>query len=269
METNIGLSLYSSKKRKEIDRKINGYKEDYKWLLEDVSRIREHDQLKKKMNSGQNDLSYLENYSKIHIDKICQILLTDGYIIEKDGGFQLTAMGEIAANIHEIHPLIAANMITRFNWFESISVYDIIAFFSIFTDVHVPEDSQRLDITGFEYIFVKNLAEDYAMREHDVGLFTGISYDKMYVYDLVKEMSGWIACDTEEACKYFIQTVIMERGISIGDFSKAILKISVICKEFAGVCEQCGDAAVECLYKLKQVDSLILKYVATAQSLYV
>jgi len=47
------------------------------------------------------------------------------------------------------------------------------------------------------------------------------------------------------------------------------LKISVIAKEFAGVCEMVGDLGVELLHKLKMVDSFILKYVATSQSLYV
>jgi hypothetical protein len=89
------------------------------------------------------------------------------------------------------------------------------------------------------------------------------------VYDLLEEMKGWIQCESVAECKYFIQTVIIPRGISIGDFSKAILKISVITKEFIGVCEMVGEVGVSLLHKLKKVDTMILKYIATPQSLYV
>jgi len=51
--------------------------------------------------------------------------------------------------------------------------------------------------------------------------------------------------------------------ISIGDFTKAILKISTICREVMSALD------ITCLkYSLSQVDGLILKYVATNQSLY-
>jgi hypothetical protein len=145
----------------------------------------------------------------------------------------------------------------------------MISVFSLFTDINVPEDFKRLNTTDHTYKYISELASHYGSRELDGGLFTGIDYDKLCSYDLVSEMPGWIACESETACKYFIQTVVAERGISIGDFTKAILKISVITKEFIGVCEMIGDIGVELLYKLKGVDSLILKYVATSQSLYV
>ena len=263
------ISMYSSKKRKEMERKLSGFKDTYKWLLDDVVRIKEHGDLKKKVDSEMGEISYLENYSKIHIDKICRVLMTDGFIIENAGLYQLTELGQVASNINEIHPLIAANMIQKWNWFEDFNVNQLISIFSLFTDINVPEDSKRLNINQPSYNYIMELYDHYAKTELESGLFTGIDYDKLCVYDLALEMPGWIDCSTETACKYFIQTVIMERGISIGDFTKAILKISVITKEFVGVCEMVGDRGVELLYKLKMVDSLILKYVATSQSLYV
>jgi len=263
------LTMYSSKKKKEMERKMANYKDNYKWLIEDVGRLKEHDTLKNKMAAESCELNYLENYSKIHIDKVCQILLQDGFIIETEGVYQLTVTGQIASNINEIHPLIAANMLMKWNLFDGFSVKEMITLFSLFAGINVPEDFKRLNSSEPRHTYIGELALDYSRREHALDLTTGIDYDKVCIYDLVKEVPGWIDCDTEAACKVFIQTVIMERGISIGDFTKAILKISVITKEFIGICEIGGARYVELLHKLKMVDSMILKYVATSQSLYV
>jgi len=190
--------------------------------------------------------------------------------------YTLTPWGQIASNINEIHPLIASTMISKWNWFHDFNISQLVSLFSIFTDVNVPEDFKRLsldrDIDGMLYYRIHEvigLTDYYAKYELDSGLFTGIQYDILIMYDLIREMNGWIKCDTEEACKYFIQTAILGRGISVGDFTKAILKIAVITKEFIGVCEMVGDMGVELLYKLKMIEPVILKYIATSQSLYV
>jgi hypothetical protein len=68
-------------------------------------------------------------------------------------------------------------------------------------------------------------------------------------------------------CKEFIQRLGLEKEISVGDFTKAILKISTIAKELGAVCESVGE--IELLNKLSQIDGMILKYITTAQSLYI
>jgi hypothetical protein len=60
---------------------------------------------------------------------------------------------------------------------------------------------------------------------------------------------------------------VAEKQISEGDFTKALLKISTIAKELAVVAEKM--AQMDCLQKLTNVDSKILKYITTAQSLYI
>ena len=80
----------------------------------------------------------------------------------------------------------------------------------------------------------------------------------------------WTDCTTEQECKYFIQAVISEKGISVGDFTKAMMKIVTIAKELENVCETVfAGEQVELLYKLRQIEGLVLKYVLTSQSLYV
>jgi len=93
---------------------------------------------------------------------------------------------------------------------------------------------------------------------------TGISYSDALMFDIIDESMEWCDCVSEEECKLFIQTKLSEKEISVGDFTKAMMKISTIAKELSMSIEN-----TELLFKLSQVDELILKYIATTQSLYV
>ena len=67
--------------------------------------------------------------------------------------------------------------------------------------------------------------------------------------------------------KRFIQNDVAGFGISVGDFTKALLKISTIARELSIVADLACETAFQ--HKMSQVDCKILKYVTTAQSLYV
>ena len=60
--------------------------------------------------------------------------------------------------------------------------------------------------------------------------------------------------------------LIQEYELSIGDFTKAVLKISTLSREMMGMCEKINN--IELMSKLAAIDGLILKYVTTNQSLY-
>jgi hypothetical protein len=77
----------------------------------------------------------------------------------------------------------------------------------------------------------------------------------------------WCECDTEQECKFLLQKLQMEKGIFLGEFIKAVLKINNISAELEKVAETLYN--IEFLSKLKQIPELTLKFVATNQSLYV
>jgi hypothetical protein len=114
---------------------------------------------------------------------------------------------------------------------------------------------------------VSKIVLDFEKEEMNVGLDTGIQYYDLLCYDIVDEIQEWTECETEEQCKYFIQTQIYQKEISIGEFTKAVLKIATIVKEFMNVAEEMGE--VEMLFKMTQIEPFILKYITTAQSLYI
>lgn len=261
------LSMH--KKKKDWERKMKDMKEQYKWLVEDVKRVRDFDTVKKELKKCEHELDYMQNYSKIHTGKIRDILLDNGFIAE-EGDF--TIQGTVAANLHEIHPLIGSQLYQLF-CANLPSVQQVISIFSMFTDLRVPEEHRRIhpSIDDSNIISMirdlKEWTEHYANEELKHGTYTGIIYDDLLQYDLLEEMNGWVDCDTEQECKYFIQCKLGSREISIGDFTKAILKILVITKEFSNICELFDNVSL--LSVLKKVDPLVSKYVATSQSLYV
>ena len=103
--------------------------------------------------------------------------------------------------------------------------------------------------------------------EGERDMRTGINYESPMVFDIIDEAMEWCNCKNEEDCKKFINTQLFNKEISIGDFTKAVLKISIISKELMAVCELIGQ--VDLLYKLTQIDSMILIYITVNQSLYV
>jgi superfamily II RNA helicase len=257
------------KKRKEWERKMKDMKEEYKWLMEDVGKLREKEALKQSLVKVKEEVDYMQNYSNIHTNKIVKILYENGFITDAN---EFTPLGMISSNLHEIHPLLGSQLFQLLTVSQP-TAKNVIVLFSLFTDLRVPEDQKRFGVT-MENPFIKSAvnklnawSEDYATVELKSGTYTGIVYDELFQYDLMEEMAGWCDCNTEEECKYFIQTKLSNREISLGDFTKAILKICVITKEFISICEMVGN--MDMLFIMKQIEPLICKYVATSQSLYV
>ena len=117
----------------------------------------------------------------------------------------------------------------------------------------------------------KNIIDKYHEYSQDQNITisnNGSEGDLEMMYDLMDMMEEWCLCEDEAQCKGFIQTKLAEKSISIGDFTKAILKMSTMVKELMNMCEQNEDM-LELLAKLGKIDAMILKYITTAQSLYI
>ena len=105
--------------------------------------------------------------------------------------------------------------------------------------------------------------EFYSDREREHGINTGIRYDGVLCFDMVDRMMEWCLVETSEQSRAFVQNEI---PVSVGDFVKAVLKISATAKELRAVALNAG--FVQFAAKLEPIDSLVLKHVVTTQSLY-
>ena len=183
---------------------------------------------------------------------------------------RLTLKGKIASSIREVHCLIFADILES-KRLQQFDVFDLIALFSCFTNVSVPDNlmeytlnSDDSDIKRF-IKEVANMYEDKKELEIQENINTGIDYN--IHFDLIDYVVEWSSCTDELDCKVLLDRIGLEKEIFLGDFVKALLKINNIASEMERIAELLGD--VEFLHKLKQIPELTLKFVATNQSLYV
>ena len=85
-------------------------------------------------------------------------------------------------------------------------------------------------------------------------------------FDLMGLMEEWCASETVDESKAVLQQV-EQRGIFLGEFVKALLKINSVAAELELIAEYLGN--LEWLSTLREIPKLTLKFVVTNQSLYV
>jgi hypothetical protein len=185
-------------------------------------------------------------------------------------GYTLTSLGQMASHIAEIHPLV----LTRYfeDW-RTFTPKQMIGLFSCFTDVKVPQD-QRQGRRSIDDPLVRAFVEKvehsyttYDTLEGQLDLRTAINYVDALIYDMVNIAMQWTELQSENECREFIIDSVRTLDVSIGDFTKALLKIVTITKEWEKVCETMG--YIDTLHTLSQIDHLLMKYVTTSQSLYI
>jgi hypothetical protein len=295
---------YANKKRKEMEKEIQKIKDDYKYVEQDLVTInkfcekveeltRLNNQYNGLSNSIKNDVEnvlywlredeFLVTLTKkttvsevsvdatIFDDKI-ESTITDTMVVSETSVEEecLTLKGKIASCLREVHCLIFADLLLT-KRLQQIDVSDLIALFSCFTNVSVPDYLMEYTLNSDDSPikkFIKevaNMYEDKKELEIQERIDTGIDYN--IHFDLIDYAVEWAKCTNETDCKLLLDRIGTEKEIFLGEFIKALLKINNIASEMERVAELIGD--VEFLHKLKQIPELTLKFVATNQSLYV
>jgi superfamily II RNA helicase len=260
--------MASNKKRKELDKEINSIKDTYK-TIENDKKIME------KYNNGFNELLYMkktfentEQYLNNNVISILKFLKEDGFIIENENKIVLTQIGFIATHLREVHCLVFAKLLNN-NTFNNISAKQIVAIFSCFTNITISDEIKTHKVKTYELIdIIENIVsmyEYYQNAELSFRLDTGINYELHY--ELINYVLRWCDCETIPECKQVIQDLEKEKGIFLGEFVKAILKINNISMEIEKIVENIGNISL--LSKLKEIPKMTLKFVATNQSLYI
>ena len=273
IDINIQLPTLKNKKRKIMEKELQQILIENPNCKQDVKAFSEEKEINDKLANENEELFYLENYIDDKVYSVCDVLVNKGFITNKQNEYQFTDNGKIASDIAELHPLILTNLINYNNWFNELSTIEILSILSVFTDVNVSKDekidypsSNNKDILN-NLLFLKQDFENYQDIEHHANINSGIDYDEALCYDMPSLVEHWCNCNSEGECKYFIQNNVAEKGISAGDFTKALLKISTIVRELSVVAEKMNQ--IECLHKFSETDGKILKYITTAQSLYI
>ena len=270
-----------NKKRKDVDRALQTISDKYYNIEKDVEIYTKHDAkcseqelitnkiiaTEKSMdNSVKLVLDLLEKWNVINQTNQNNLINPN----QNDKTYILTLNGHIAKQLREVHCIIFAELVTN-NMFKPLTTVELIGLLSCFTNISV-SDEQKAQFpvstnTGVKQCITKiyEMYNTYKDIEVKNNIDTGIDY---YMhFDLTDYIIKWCECDTEAECKLLLQTIFAEKGIFLGEFIKAILKINNISAELEKIAETICD--MEFLDKLKRIPELTMKFVATNQSLYV
>tara|TARA_B100001057_G_scaffold499697_1_gene611349 strand:+ start:767 stop:3337 length:2571 start_codon:yes stop_codon:yes gene_type:complete len=291
----------TNNQRKKADKEIKRLKGMYRDIEKDSKQYGIFTQMKDDLKILKDEVNSTNDYFQIQSDKIISLLVQDKFIksnshenIKQESltnpssasyslieprliTYSLTEQGSIASNIAEVHPIIMTRLLEHWNYFQEFTTIQLVGLFSCFTDIKLPSDERYL-IPSSEDRFINekvcelnSLYDGYNSLEQDKHISSGIRYEDALQYNLIDIAMKWCQCETEGQCKEFIEKEVKEWSISIGDFTKAMLKIVTITKELVNVFETEPILLnyLDTLQKLKDIEPLVLKYVMTSQSLYV
>jgi len=273
IQETIGTAV--NKKKKEKQREIETLETEYRTIRQDAKRVKDLDVWLEMKIKEEAQLSFLETYIETQLEKVQRVLQENKYF-ELGGG--LSSLGNIASKMSEVHPLVWSGcMVEKWNYFADFSVKQIVGILSCITDIKVPEEYRRYMSSSFlqdknaflqdRLMELQKEYEKYEKIEEERELRTGMKYTDVLSFDIVEEAMQWCDCESEEECKVFISCELSKKEIGLGDFTKAMLKIATVAREWSAIPEIAEKVSLS--YKLMQIDTMVLKYIATNQSLYV
>ena len=259
--------MYSNKKKKEAERTLKQMEDDYRTLKQDINSYKNVREKEKEINSLKQEMDYLNKYFHSGVNKVLELLREEAFVEEQ----VLTLKGKIAAQIRETHCLVFASLLDA-NQLDQFTSKQLVALFSCFTNISVQEDNKDFFPNSEDNPvneMIKKIAEmhnKYMDIEVKRVISTGFEYNRIH-YDLLNYVEEWYAATDVESCKLVLQKIGKEKGIFLGEFVKALLKINNISCEMEKIAEMTGNVSL--LSKLKEIPDMTLKYVVTNQSLYV
>lgn len=264
LQKNVKFSI--NKKRKEIERNIQRIKDEYKFVDQDIISYLKISEKENEIQILQDQYDSLNKYFQSGVDNVLGLLGEEGFLESTT----LTLLGQIASQIREIHCLVFSKLFNE-NKLDQLSSKQLVALFSCFTNLRVQDDFRDNNPDSDDETVnnmvkqVEKMYIEYNDKELKRGINTGFDYD--IHYDLLNYVEKWCETESVEDCKLILQDLVMKKGIFLGEFVKALLKINNISAEFEKIAELTGNIAF--LSKLRVIPNMTLKYVVTNQSLYV
>ena len=273
IELRKNLQTSVNKKRKEIERRISQITDNYKFISQDLNSYLKISEKEKEMNSLKDNYDTLQSYFHSGVSSVLELLSEEGFINgdkSEENSLSLTLDGKIASQIREIHCL-AFTKLYNSKKLDHLTSKQLIALFSCFTNIRVTDEFKdnipKSDDDKVNQIVkeVEDLYIEYYDKELARNIKTGFDY-KIH-YDLLNYLEKWCDSKNVEDCKLVLQELNSNKGIFLGEFVKALLKINNVSSELEKIAEMTGNIAF--LSKLKEIQHMTLKYVVTNQSLYV
>ena len=265
------LKLAINKTRKRIKRDMDNLEAKHPFLLEELASFSGADQLRQDIQFTEKYKNSALSYISRSIDDITGFLTQIGLLRENpDKTIIVRIPGIIASQIQEVNALGVSLMLTSTEMFRELIPCEIAALLVCLVPLNILDDKRLLrpnsegeilNATTIELQCILNKLQDLESR---LNIDSGEDYSLQF--DLQQPIIDWFISRNEDQCKDVLSSV-NQKGISTGDFVKAILKICNTVREIEGACEILGYELL--LEKLAVIPEQLLKYVVTNQSLYV
>ena len=304
IELQQNKNKYVNKKRKEMEKEIDKIKDEHKYVEQDFLTLENYNCKIEELTQLKKQYDGLNNYINDDVENVLHLLREEGFLVtltsttkvsevvseasifddkveakitdttvvsETTEEIQsLTVKGKMASQIREVHCLVFARLLEDGVLYQ-LTTIQLMTLFSCFTNISVQEGVE--DFTPYtDDSVVKSIINninmmysEYQQTEIDYRINTGADYN--IHYDLLNYVEEWTQCEDVDECKLLLQKIEYEKGIFLGEFVKAILKINNIASEMEKIAEMIGN--IEFLSKLREIPCLTLKFVVTNQSLYI
>ena len=271
----LNKDSYANKKRKDMEKELQKIKDEYQSVEQDQITYNKYNLKQTELNELHVRKELIDNYINNDVNKVLNLLEDDGFIEysneeETESKIVITLKGKMASQLREVQCLVFAGLLEDKS-IDNLSAKQLVSLFSCFTNISVDESVQDFtpytdDIQVKDVICnVAKMYNDYEDNETNMGVKTGADY---YIqYDLLNYVVEWCDAECVEDCRSLLHRLGEEKGIFLGEFVKALLKINNISCEMEKISEMTGNIAF--LSKLREIPNLTLKYVVTNQSLYV
>jgi superfamily II RNA helicase len=263
-----------NKKRKEIDRQIQNILDNHKFVETEKTTIIKYNEKQRNLYNLQKEHNDIQKYIDNNVLIIVDLLERDDFLSKatesEESKYILTQKGHMATHLREVHCLVFAELIEK-EMIVDLTSRQLVSIFSCFTNVSVQDELKAIlpksnnETIQYTVIKIKEMYDEYQQKELLSNINTGTDYS--IHFDLLDYVIKWCDCDSIEECKFLLQTIENEKGIFLGEFVKALLKINNISNEMEKVAELTGN--IQFLSKLREIPIMTLKYVVTNQSLYV
>ena len=225
-----------------------------------------------KCKDNEGNLNSTSNVFNFKYDNIRPTMTITAFKSINDRTLNQNSIGAGNYNQSDINPenelfikMISSELTNNF------TINDIVALFSCFTNIRIQDDykvynanTDNIELNECANT-MKSVLERFYDNECSMQINAGNNTD--FHFDLMSTVQEWCDADTELKCKEIIQTIQLEKGIFLGEFIKAILKINNMSNELNKICEINGNIHLQ--NKLQHISVKTLKYIATNQSLYI
>jgi antiviral helicase SKI2 len=257
-ESNIQNGFYKNKQRKNKERELESMKAEFKPHVLENERVwhKELYQLQEDKTYWEGELSSSKNYVTYNIHSFMDHLSNHGFL---ESNTTLSEKGIIASMIKEAPGVVMADMLYATNYFADYSPLDIMALFSCFTNIRVQEDMRISNPSKKHYPLaakIPGLMELHLIEEEE------------YHFDAMDEIQKWAGLTTEEECRRFLAEIYENKGIFMGEFNKAVLKIITMKNELEKICQRLEGPTLDLLKKLESFAPMLIKFACSSQSLY-